>query len=346
MNISGKLPKIEKRIIFIVGNSRSGTTMMGRILGAHPSVFTFHELHFFEQLWSSHERNSVLDTNKAEMLTARLLCIHREGYLTQRKPKFFLNEAKAIIANSDEENIDSSIKVFDSFLRYETKKEGKTIPCEHTPLNVFYIGEILDLYSEARIINMVRDPRDVLLSQKRKWKRRFLGAKSIPLKEAFRSWINYHPITISKFWNAAVNAADKYSENEHVFSLRFEDLIKDPDVYVHRICEFLGLSFDESMLNVPQVGSSSGFDNPGKKGINSDRTGNWRKGGLNLTEIYLCQKITRFLMDRHSYTSVDVKLNYIKLIYYMFSLPIKLLMAFMLNIKRMKNIKETIKKRL
>jgi hypothetical protein len=32
---------------------------------------------------------------------------------------------------------------------------------------------------------MIRDPRDVLLSQKGKWKRRTLGAKNIPRKEYF-----------------------------------------------------------------------------------------------------------------------------------------------------------------
>ena len=41
-----------EKMLFVVGNSRSGTTMMGRILGNHPDVFTFGELHFFGQLWS------------------------------------------------------------------------------------------------------------------------------------------------------------------------------------------------------------------------------------------------------------------------------------------------------
>ena len=36
------------RQIFIVGSSRSGTTMMGRILSNHKDVFTFKELHFLE----------------------------------------------------------------------------------------------------------------------------------------------------------------------------------------------------------------------------------------------------------------------------------------------------------
>lgn len=45
-----RLTMLDNLGIFIVGNSRSGTTMMGRILGNHTDVFTFHELHFFEQL--------------------------------------------------------------------------------------------------------------------------------------------------------------------------------------------------------------------------------------------------------------------------------------------------------
>ena len=34
--------------IFIVGSSRSSTTMMGRILGNHNQIFTFKEIHFLE----------------------------------------------------------------------------------------------------------------------------------------------------------------------------------------------------------------------------------------------------------------------------------------------------------
>ena len=41
---------IEKKKFFVVGSSRSGTTMMGRILNNHPDIFTFHELHFFEKI--------------------------------------------------------------------------------------------------------------------------------------------------------------------------------------------------------------------------------------------------------------------------------------------------------
>lgn len=319
--------------------------MMGRILGNHTDVFTFHELHFFEQLWSVHDKNHILLAHDAIKLGARLFSIQRKGYFCKVNPNLFLEEANEII-NEIKNDALTSAKVFSAFLRYETCKNNKKISCEQTPRNVFYISEILELYPYAKIINMVRDPRDVLLSQKWKWKRRFLGAKKIPIREAFRSWVNYHPVTISKLWNAAVSVADKYSKNERVFSLRFEDLLENSEAEVCKISQFLGISFNKSLLDIPQIGSSSGFDNPEKKGINKHRAKSWQKGGLNSAEIYLCQKISGSVMERHGYTLLKVSPNVLRVFYYIFSLCIKLSLAFVLNFKRMRNIRETIKRRL
>nr|MCR5854169.1 sulfotransferase [Thermodesulfobacteriota bacterium] len=96
--------------------------------------------------------------------------------------------------------------VYKFFLYYETKKNKKEIPCEQTPRNLYYLKEIFENVPEAKVIYMLRDPRAVLLSQKNKWKMKFLGHKNMPLKEALRSWINYHPYTISKLWNSASKA--------------------------------------------------------------------------------------------------------------------------------------------
>ena len=51
--------------IFVVGSSRSGTTMMGRILAKNPSVFTFRELHFFGTIWTN---NNNRELNKNEQI--------------------------------------------------------------------------------------------------------------------------------------------------------------------------------------------------------------------------------------------------------------------------------------
>jgi hypothetical protein len=331
--------------IFVVGNSRSGTTMMSRVLGRHPTVFTLGELHFFEQLWSPDDENHPISETEAAQLLSRLLCIQEDGYLNQGEPSRFYGEARELVSSL---RLDASTpaRLFEAFLSNEAKKNGKEIPCDQTPRNVFYIGEILDLYPKAQVISMIRDPRDVLLSQKRKWKRRFLGAKNIPLKEAFRSWVNYHPITISKLWNGSARAADNYAEHNQVHVLRFEDLVAEPENTVRKVCEFVGIPFDERLLEVPHIGSSSGLDSPKQKGISRDRAGSWRKGGLSSTEIFLCQKITGGLMREHGYTLSSSNLDLLPLGGSVVLFPIKLSLALLLNLKRMRNVKETIKRRL
>ena len=118
------------------------------------------------------------------------------------------------------------------------------------------------MFPDAVVINIVRDPRDVLLSQKNKWHRRFLGARNIPLTEAIRAWANYHPYTIARLWVAAVRTAMRYVGHPRFVSIRYEDLLKQPEETIRSLCSVTGLAFTEEMLDVPQVGSSTGMDKP------------------------------------------------------------------------------------
>ena len=337
------------KMLFVVGNSRSGTTMMGRILGNHPDVFTFGELHFFGQLWSP-AVSSKINLSTAEKLTSKLLCVQREGYRTYSNPKSFLKEARSFCEDYSGELV-APEEIYRKFLFYESSLNGKNIPCDQTPRNVFYIDEILKFYPHARIINMIRDPRDVLLSQKQKWKRRFLGGTDMPIKETIRDWINYHPITISQIWNTAINAGDRCESNERVISIYFENLLESPEDTVSRICDFAGIDYSSKLLQVPQVGSSVNTDRPEQMGINPKRAGSWNKNKintslLNFTEIYICQKLNEKLMKKHNYNPISILPNILSLVVYLFSFPFKLSMAFVCNLDKIKNIRETLKRRM
>lgn len=340
--------KSEFKPIFIVGNSRSGTTLMGSILGLNPEVFTFEELHFFGTLWSQGDRDRQLNLEQATFLAAKLLAIQDEDVISHKDPQLFIDEAKTIIKTVNNQAY-LATDILQAFLIYTANKNQKIIPCEQTPRNVLYLSELLSLYPDCHIVNMVRDPRDVLLSQKYKWKIRFLGASNIPYREAIRSWANYHAVTISKLWNVNINSASKYQNHDRVLTVRFEDLITQPETIIRQVCQFTSLKFAPEMLQVSQ--SEGGVSShkkiaPGQKGIDTKATGKWKQGGLTTTEIYLCQQITKANMQSHDYTIEPIKANPIRVVLAWLFLPIKLALAVMFNLQRLKNIIEEIKKRI
>ena len=319
--------------------------MMGRILGNHSDVYTFGELHFFGQLCSPSDASKPLQEQIAIELAAQLFCIQREGYRTHGNPQRFSEEARAFLAALRKYPA-TPTALFSAFLCHEAVQNGKSIPCDQTPRNVFYIAELLRHYPQAKVVNMIRDPRDVLLSQKRKWHRRFLGGTDMPLKETFRDWINYHPITISRIWHTAISTADRFADNERVMSVYFEELLANPEATVQRVCDFVGIAYADTLLQVPQVGSSSGADKPRQLGINSSRAHSWEKGELSSAEIYLCEMLNAPLMEKHNYRLVSCRPNPVILAIDVLSFPVKLTMAFLCNLDRMKNIRETLKRRL
>ncbi len=333
-----------ERVIFVVGNSRSGTTMMGRVLGGHGDVFTFNELHFFEQLWQPEKQPQLIDAAAAISLVARLLTIQRDGYYTQADTEQYREEAEQVVADISEPITPPG--VFAAFLDYECGRHHKTIACDQTPRNLYYIEELLKLYPEARFVVMVRDPRDVLLSQKNRWKRRRLGAKGTPWWNALRTWAGYHPITISLLWRSGVAAGDRFKDDPRVCVLRFEDLLNDPKPQLKRICEVTGLLFNANMLDVPRVGSSHQQDRPTERGLDPKAAGRWRDGGLTSTEIAICQHLCSEHMSRHGYEPEKIRSTIAALLLSRITWLFKSALAVALNIRRIKNLRESLFRRL
>ena len=113
--------------IFIVGNSRSGTTLMVRILGKNKNVYGFKELHFFEQLWTKANEENNLSRSDAENLGAKLIAIQREGYLFHKNPVKYISESRVMLKDVMDKELTMS-KVYSTFLIYETFNNNKKFP--------------------------------------------------------------------------------------------------------------------------------------------------------------------------------------------------------------------------
>lgn len=287
------------KMVFVVGNSRSGTTMMSRVLGRNSAIHGFPELHYIEQMVTAEQfaSDNPVEDARAIDLVARVISIFRLGYFKRREPERFLSEAQDIINGVKPRTHAALLR---AAMLTEARRHGAVIACEQTPRNVFHIDAILAAYPDAVVINMVRDRRDVLLSQKNKWRRRSMGAP-IPRFEALRAWMNYHPLTMSLLWKSAVTAGCR--PRDRVLTVRFEDLLAQPQDALREICTHIGIEYDANMLNVPQVGSSARQDQSAQSGIDKNRGAAWRQGGLSDAELMICKATTREQMAILEYAS-------------------------------------------
>lgn len=340
-----KMPITNIGPIFIVGNSRSGTTILSIGLGKHTDIQSFREIHFFERFWTS-DWNEINHAESASLSIAeKLIGGQREGFLYCKNPEAYREEAQSLLDNiKGSENIKIE-DIYSGFLFNETRNNGKSIPCEQTPNNVFYLKNILDFFPDARIIAMVRDPRDILLSQKKKSKITRGETKNIPLKERVRTWANYHPLIMSQMWNRVSVEIDKWSEDQRVTVIKFEDLTHNPKQSLRKICGFIGVDYQDSILEVPQIGSSNISDNTKKVGINKNVTGKWKKG-LSSAEISICQKINKEKIQKYGYEWSNTKANPLSISLLIVSLPFKAGLALFLNLGRSKSILRSVMKRM
>ncbi len=329
-----------RTILFVVGNSRSGTTLMAQILGRNYRVFTFTELHFAEHLWV--ERKPYVSKKSARKILHRLFCSSRVHAFKSCKKCMFNNEIDYLL--KDKMFPIKGLELFRDFLFYETKMNGKYIPCEQTPRNLFYLDAMLEFFPDAKVIYMVRDPRDVLLSQKFKWKRYFKAKNEpYPFSEAVRNFINYHPITISLLWRSSASFIIPYLSNPNIKCVKFEELIFEPKKCVVEVCNFIGVEFEKKMLDVPYAFSSI-FEDEEKNGFDIRRTGNWEKQ-LNSAEVFFIEKITGNLMERFGYQKSNKSPNPILVFYYLLTFLPKTFFAVIFNLSRNKSIFYSIYKR-
>ena len=333
------MSKIDK--IFIVGNSRSGTTMMGRILNNHPEIFTFKELHFFGRLFSSRDQSKYFNKPESIRLFSNLICIQEHGIFHKVDANLYNDISESVLCKSNY----TPIEIYNNFLDYNAIKNKSSIACEQTPGNLFYLNEISNNLSNVKFINMVRDPRDILLSQKNKWRRRYFGASSIPFFETLRAFFNYHPITISKLWNSSLLSVLNFSNQSLVHTVYFEDLLINPEKVIRDVCLFLEIKFSSDMLNVPNIGSSNTTDLREIK-IDKSKIEQWKSGGLTNAEIYLCQKLCGNMMIRNKYKLKKFSYFPLMTLLIMFTFPIKVFMALIFNLHRFRSFKDVIIKRI
>lgn len=326
-------------VIFVCGKGRSGNTLVGRVLSEHPDVTLLPELHFFGGLWSPRSGAARLPRDQASTLATTLLQRARNSPEKPLDRKALKGEASRLVSDLPDEALTPSA-LFREFLSHETRARGKVICCEQDPRNVFFIREILDLYPDARVVVVVRDPRGVLSVQKDRLtemiaeferKRDTLSASELRRwRVDRRRWrVNSHPILVGRQWRVAVKAGEQHAGDERVFVVRFEDVVGLPRELFPRLCDFLGIAFDESMLDVAHIRTSYELKK-GSRGLVPAEASRWSRH-LGPTDIFLCQLVARRAMKRLNYEPVPARPNPLEVVRSAAALPFNAAAALALN---------------
>ena len=208
---------------FVVGATRSGTTLLRLMLDAHSEIAIPSETHFIPDLIKSRERYGASRERMVEMLVS-----HRRWGDFQIEPEE-LSERWGVLEARGELNGPAAVREF--FKIYGEKHGGPPRWGDKTPGYVKHMREIQLYLPEARFIHLIRDGRDVALSI---------------LKQSFG------PETIeaaAERWRSRVlRGRSQQDYLGYYMEVKFEDLVLDTEGQLRRICEFIELDFDPAML--------------------------------------------------------------------------------------------------
>lgn len=153
---------------------------------------------------------------------------------------------------------------------------GKPIMGEKTPAHLRYVPTLLEWFPDGRIIHMIRDPRSIFVSEFRRRKKYPVTTPYRQLRRVDSLFTLFIVLQTTLAWFESVSRYHRYKVlySNNYYPLKFEDLVSDPETYVRQVCDFLGVDFQEKMLD--QVVVSQGF-RQGHEGFDAQAATRWKE---------------------------------------------------------------------
>ena len=272
--------------LFIVACDRSGTTLLRLILDRGPEIAIPTESMFIADLAPRRGRYGELSTDaEFDRLAADIW----------RHPKVLEWKLATPPPKRDGRVGDAAYRAaLEAAFQAYAGERGKPRWGDKTPYYINCVDELKRVFPEARIVNLVRDGRDVCLSLLR-----------VPFGPA-NVWAAAHQ------WSAAVAVGDaaqaRYGDD--VLTVAYERMVTDPEAEIDRICAFAGLTFDADMLAADPAATSrvaagqEGWFEGLDAGINADSVDRWRTE-MSRSDQALFVSIAGDALRRHGYETPD-----------------------------------------
>jgi hypothetical protein len=209
---------METHLIFVIGAPRSGTTMLERMLESHTMILGGPEPHLLTPLAHLGYFDKV---DKAPY--DHILAAESQRLFVERLP------------GKEQDYVDACRAYCDVLYSRALAGSGKSLFLDKTPAYGLVLPFIQKVFPDAKYVILTRHPLAILSSYANSF---FDGD--------YATAQNYNPIV-----NRYVPAMAKFLRDGRVpyFHVRYEDLVTDPEAWMERIYDYLGVPFEKDTIN-------------------------------------------------------------------------------------------------
>jgi hypothetical protein len=272
---------------FLLSSERSGSNLITRIMDCHSSYCGPSPVHLLRLLLDNRGRyGNLSDESNWKRLIQDALALY-DSKTGLWKSKWNFEQLKTSV---EDRSLTALLRtIFEQEARLNGKP-GLFIKENHL---YRYLPFVLSAVPQARIVYLVRDPRDMALS----WK----------LSPILRGGV----IRAANVWQhdqqAALQVFRWLYDFEKIYMIHYEHLVAEPENVLRDLCSFLGIEFEHGMLEfsrdrqtVANAGRASDWKNLQKPVMTTNF--NKYKKGLSEKEIQYVEAVCHQEMAQLGYT--------------------------------------------
>jgi protein-tyrosine sulfotransferase len=220
----------EMPVVFVLGNGRSGTTLLQALLDAHPHIVAPSETKFIEILYP---RFSSIKNWQEKDIMEFVSGLKKDPQFVDYWNINWEQLVKDLMLVKE----DADYSLICKTVYYEMKgnRDDIRLISDKNPLYVLFIDKLSRLFPGAKFIHIVRDPRAVINS-------------------SIQTFYMKNFIFNSYGWliNNSIIEKSKKENPSRYFTIYYEKLVENPELTLTQLCGFLNLPFSSEMLT-PKV---------------------------------------------------------------------------------------------
>jgi hypothetical protein len=269
------------KVLLIGGHRKSGTTLLHSLFDGHSSLYAPpHDLNILYAYYPEWTKEKYSKNERKGRLERVIL----DDWLNFYKEVTSESELQAIskkmrshfydtIDNYDLGDINSVLQFAVSLVKKIAPEEADILVVKETSSEM-YATQFLSDQLIWKFLHLFRDPRDNYAALQAGQVKYYSKLGDEELDTISSTIIRYKMGHNWKEMNLNAYGEEKY----HV--LRFEDLVQYPKKYMQKVADWLGITWNESLMQPTKFGSSfEGNNYEGKKfdGISTENLGRWNE---------------------------------------------------------------------